>query len=39
MERRLARDLWYLRNWTFALDVSIILRTVVNMFRGEESAY
>jgi lipopolysaccharide/colanic/teichoic acid biosynthesis glycosyltransferase len=39
MERRLARDLWYLRNWTFSLDVSIILRTVAGMFRGDRNAY
>ena len=39
MERRLARDLWYLRNWTFSLDVSIILRTVAGMLRGDRNAY
>lgn len=39
MERRIARDLWYLRNWTFFLDISIILRTIVSMFRGDRNAY
>jgi putative colanic acid biosynthesis UDP-glucose lipid carrier transferase len=39
MERRVAKDLWYMRNWTFALDVSIILRTIVSMFLGDRKAY
>jgi putative colanic acid biosynthesis UDP-glucose lipid carrier transferase len=39
MERRVSKDLWYLRNWTFALDISIILRTILSMFRGDRKAY
>jgi putative colanic acid biosynthesis UDP-glucose lipid carrier transferase len=39
MERRVARDLWYMRNWTFARDITIILKTVVSMIRGDKNAY
>lgn len=31
MEKRIEHDLWYIRNWTFALDIKIILLSV---FRG-----
>lgn len=39
MEGRVRRDVWYLENWTFWLDIKIIVRTIVNMFVGEEKAY
>jgi putative colanic acid biosynthesis UDP-glucose lipid carrier transferase len=39
MERRVDKDLWYLKNWTFALDISIILKTAVSMFLGDRNAY
>jgi putative colanic acid biosynthesis UDP-glucose lipid carrier transferase len=39
MERRVGKDLWYMRNWTFTLDISIILRTIVSMFLGDRNAY
>jgi putative colanic acid biosynthesis UDP-glucose lipid carrier transferase len=39
MERRVSKDLWYQRNWTFALDISIILRTILSMFQGDRNAY
>jgi putative colanic acid biosynthesis UDP-glucose lipid carrier transferase len=39
MEGRIARDLWYIRNRTFSLDISIILRTLVSMIRGDKNAY
>ncbi|MBQ8672512.1 MAG: undecaprenyl-phosphate glucose phosphotransferase [Bacteroides sp.] len=39
MEGRVRRDLWYIENWTFLLDLRIMVMTVTNMFRGEKNAY
>jgi len=39
MEGRVKRDVWYIENWTFFLDLKIIVVTIINMFRGEENAY
>lgn len=39
MEGRVRRDLWYIENWTFQLDIRIMIKTVTNMFRGEKNAY
>ena len=39
MEGRVMHDVWYLENWTFLLDLKIILVTILNMFKGEENAY
>ncbi len=39
MEGRIRQDVWYIENWTFWLDVKIIIKTVTNMIRGEEKAY
>lgn len=39
MEGRVRRDLWYIENWTFLLDIRIMIKTVTNMFRGEKNAY
>ncbi|MDR2140081.1 MAG: undecaprenyl-phosphate glucose phosphotransferase [Tannerella sp.] len=39
MEGRVKRDVWYIENWSFFLDLKIIFVTIVNMFRGEKNAY
>ncbi|MDR1809484.1 MAG: undecaprenyl-phosphate glucose phosphotransferase [Prevotella sp.] len=39
MEGRFKKDVWYLENWTFFLDLKIIFVTVLNLFRGEDNAY
>lgn len=39
MERRVEYDVWYIENWTFLLDMKIIVRTVLNVFQGERNAY
>lgn len=39
MEGRVRRDVWYIENWTFVLDLKIIVVTILNMFRGEKNAY
>lgn len=39
MEGRVKRDVWYIENWTFFLDLKIIVVTLLNMLRGEKNAY
>jgi putative colanic acid biosynthesis UDP-glucose lipid carrier transferase len=39
MEGRVKRDVWYIENWSFFLDVKIIVVTLLNMFKGESNAY
>ncbi|MCM1291082.1 MAG: undecaprenyl-phosphate glucose phosphotransferase [Prevotella sp.] len=39
MERRVEYDVWYIRNWNIFLDMKIVLRTMLNAFRGEKNAY
>ena len=39
MEGRVKRDVWYLENWSFFLDLKIVVVTIINMFRGESNAY
>ena len=39
MEGRVRADVWYIENWSFGLDVKIIVMTIINMIRGEENAF
>ena len=39
MKHRIKYDIFYTRHWSFALDIKIIIRTVLNIFRGEDNAY
>lgn len=39
MEKRVECDVWYIENWTFSLDLKIIVRTVMNALRGEKNAF
>lgn len=40
MKNRAMADIWYIENWSFMLDLKIILRTVWTMlFKKEENAY
>ncbi len=39
MQKRVALDLTYMQQWSFWLDLKIILLTVWNIFKGEEMAY
>jgi putative colanic acid biosynthesis UDP-glucose lipid carrier transferase len=39
MEARIKKDMWYIENWTFWLDMKIIFLTGYNMLKGEENAY
>lgn len=39
MERRVEHDVWYIENWTFFLDLKIMVRTVINAIVGEKNAF
>ncbi|HEX2617804.1 MAG TPA: exopolysaccharide biosynthesis polyprenyl glycosylphosphotransferase [Flavobacteriales bacterium] len=40
MEKRVDLDVWYLENWSFLLDLKIVVKTVTNMMmRKDEMAY
>jgi len=39
MEKRVDLDVWYLENWSFVLDLKIVVKTVTNMFQKDEMAY
>ena len=39
MQKRIDHDLWYIENWSFLLDIKIILLTIWKMFRGDKNAY
>jgi len=39
MVNRIKFDVFYIENWSMALDLKIILQTVINIFKGEEKAY
>jgi len=39
MENRVEFDIWYIENWSLLLDIKIIIKTVLNVFRGEKNAY
>ncbi len=36
---RVKYDLFYIENWSFVLDINIVIRTVINVFKGETKAY
>ncbi len=39
IKNRVRFDIFYIENWSFLLDIKIILKTVLNIFKGEEKAY
>lgn len=39
MEKRIELDIWYLENWSFLLDLKIVAKTVINMFKKDAMAY
>lgn len=39
MEDRIKKDIWYVENWSFWLDLRIIYMTVRNAIKGEANAY
>ncbi len=36
---RVKYDIFYIENWSFIMDINIIIKTVTNIFKGEEKAY
>jgi len=39
IKNRVRLDIFYIENWSFLLDIKIIIQTVLNVFKGEEKAY
>jgi putative colanic acid biosynthesis UDP-glucose lipid carrier transferase len=39
MEERIQKDIWYLKNWSFMLDLEILLKTVAVTLKGDKNAY
>lgn len=39
MINRIKFDVFYIENWSFIMDIKIIIQTVINIFKGEEKAY
>jgi lipopolysaccharide/colanic/teichoic acid biosynthesis glycosyltransferase len=39
MKGRIEYDLAYLRNWSLLLDLQVILKTVLVLFKGQKNAY
>lgn len=39
MEDRIKKDVWYVENWTFSLDLKIMFLTVWNVIAGDKQAY
>lgn len=39
MEGRVRKDIWYIENWTFLLDLFIIYKTLYNAICGDKKAY
>lgn len=39
MEERVKHDIWYIENWSFVLDFRIIMKTVIQIFKGDSQAY
>jgi putative colanic acid biosynthesis UDP-glucose lipid carrier transferase len=39
IQNRIKFDIFYVENWSFFLDLKIIVQTIVNALKGEEKAY
>ena len=37
MQRRVGLDIWYIDNWSFHLDLTIMLRTMIEVLRGRNA--
>ena len=37
MVKRISHDLWYMENWSFLLDIKIILLTIRSVFKGDKN--
>lgn len=39
IKNRVRLDIFYIENWSFLLDIKIIIKTILNAFKGDEKAY
>jgi putative colanic acid biosynthesis UDP-glucose lipid carrier transferase len=39
MEEGVKKDIWYMENWSFLLDIQIILKTIRLILFGDKHAY
>ncbi|MDM9629906.1 exopolysaccharide biosynthesis polyprenyl glycosylphosphotransferase [Robiginitalea aurantiaca] len=39
IQNRTKFDVFYIENWSFLLDIKIIIQTVLNVFKGDDKAY
>ena len=39
MQKRIDHDIWYIENWSFWLDIQIMILTIWNMIKGDPNAY
>ena len=39
MQNRVEHDIWYIENWSILLDIKIVIKTIFNVFKGEQNAY
>ncbi len=39
MQKRIDYDIWYIENWSFFLELQIIIMTIWNMLKGDPNAY
>ncbi|CAL2080204.1 putative colanic acid biosysnthesis UDP-glucose lipid carrier transferase [Tenacibaculum sp. 190524A05c] len=39
IKNRVRLDIFYIENWSFMLDVKIVVSTILSMFKGDENAY
>jgi putative colanic acid biosynthesis UDP-glucose lipid carrier transferase len=39
IKNRVRLDIFYIENWSFLLDLKIIIQTILNVFEGDEKAY
>ena len=39
MEDRIKKDVWYVENWSFSLDLKIIFKTMWNVIRKDKQAF
>ncbi len=39
IKNRTRLDIFYIENWSFLLDIKIIIKTILNIFKGDQKAY
>ncbi len=39
MRIRVEHDIWYIKNWSFFLDIKCVFMTILNFIKGEENAF